>query len=195
MKIWKRHSAFALPFVVLSVALRRVAETMRLIYWRKVFGWEIGHNVRVHLSVHIPRKLIVRLGDGVVLARRIEINTDTCTGILEIGNNTNIAQDCSLDVSGKLKIGANVTISEGVAIYTHSHGRNPRRKPIGHTVIIDDDVWICTRALVLSSARTIGARAIIGAGEIVREPVPSDSLFVRTCEHEAISAQQDRGGK
>ncbi len=48
MKIWERHGLIAAPFVILTVLLGRGAETIRLAYWRLMFGWEIGRNVRVH---------------------------------------------------------------------------------------------------------------------------------------------------
>ena len=179
MRVWERHSAFAVPFVILGAGLRRGAEAIRLLYWRRAFGWEIGRNVRVHFTVHIPRKMRVSLGDGVGIGKGTEVWSEIPGAVFALGANTNIARNCMLDASGGLSIGANVTVSEEAAIYTHSHGRNPRSKPAYHPLSIEDDVWICTRAIVLASVRTIGARAIIGPYAVVRKPVPEGSLIVR----------------
>src|SRR4051794_28916689 len=102
MKIWERHGYAAVPFVILGALLRRGAESIRLAYWRAAFGWDIGNNVRVHWTVHIPRKFVVRLGNDVVIDRGVQVNSDYCEGLLEVGANTNIAQHCLLDVSGGL---------------------------------------------------------------------------------------------
>lgn len=193
MKIWERHGFIVVPFVVVRALVHRGMEAIRLAYWRSAFRWEIGRNVRVHWTTHIDRKIRVRLGDGAVIGCRTQVFADFPGGIFELGANTNIAQDCSLDVSGELRIGSNATVSEGVVIYTHSHGRNPKSEPTYHAVSIGDDVWICTRALVLSSTRTIGARAIIGPYEVIRTPVPADSVVVRRTEH-GIQAGPSKSG-
>ena len=178
MKVWERHSLIVLPFVVLATGVRRAAEAARLMYWKRVFGWQIGRGVRVHWSVHISKGFKVRLGDGVVIQRWVQFNTDTGTGIIEIGPNTSIAQSCQLDISGALRIGSNVTLSEGVFVYTHSHGRNPRNKPVGHEVVIEDDVWLCARSTVLASAQRVGKGAIVGPHKVLREPLTASEMFV-----------------
>src|SRR5262245_3481098 len=119
MKVWQRHSLFAVPFVIAGVALRRGVEALRLVYWRHVFRWEIGNNVRVHLTVHIPKKMRVRLADGVEIGKHTEIWSEVAGSILEMGKNTNIARSCMFDASGGLTFGANVTVSEEALIYTH----------------------------------------------------------------------------
>jgi acetyltransferase-like isoleucine patch superfamily enzyme len=178
MNIWERHGFIEAPFYALGAVLRRVAETVRLAYWRAVFGWNIGRGVRVHWTVHIPRKLKVRLGDGAVLGRKTYIIAELRGGALEIGPNTNV-EACLLDVSGPLTIGANSTISRGAAIYTHSHGRNPKNSPTAYPISIGDRVWICSNAIVLSSTKTVGDGAIVGPSEVVREPVPENEMVVR----------------
>ena len=78
---------------------------------------------------------------------------------IKIDSNTNI-QDltmihCTTNGNGT-QIGSNVTISEGVNIQTHSHGLNPRSKPIKMPLNIGNNVWIGANAIVLSSVNIIG---------------------------------------
>ena len=42
-------------------------------------------------------------------------------------------------------------------------------------IVIEDDVLIGTRSIILKGV-TIGARSIIGAGSIVTQSIPSDSI-------------------
>lgn len=102
----------------------------------------------------------------------------------------------SSDPTG-IKIGNRVLVSWGVHIHdTNSHpmdaaARFAQTKAIlksGHPsvdpgirsapVVIGDDVWIGTGAMVMKGV-TIGDRAIISAGVVIRNDVPCDAL-VRT---------------
>lgn len=177
MKIWERYGPVELPFVLFGKSIRRIAEMARLIYWRHMFGWDIGKNVHVCWSVHMSRKATVRLGNNVTIGPETIVAGERSGGLLDIGANTNIARQCLLDITGELRIGANTTVSEGVNIYTHSHGRDPKSRSRAHAVSIGDGVWIGVRSIILSSARTIGDKAIIGALEVVRSPIAENDLF------------------
>jgi acetyltransferase-like isoleucine patch superfamily enzyme len=90
---------------------------------------------------------------------------------VEIGRNVEI------DITGGITIGDMVTISSNVNIFTHGHhveDRNTywRNQGIYNSpLIINDDVWIGTGAIVLASVSVIGKGAIIGAGAVVTEDV------------------------
>jgi len=178
MKIWDRHGLLELPFYVMATSMRRAAERVRLQYWRHVFGWSIGRGVRVHWSVAIPRRLRVGLGDDVAIGAGTVIHAETTGGALIIGENSKVDVQCQLDASGVLTIGRDVTLSSGVAIYTHSHGSDPRMAPKPYGMTIEDGVWLCSMAMVLSSARTVGAGSVVGPYAVVREPVPAGATVV-----------------
>ncbi|RWB31825.1 MAG: acetyltransferase [Mesorhizobium sp.] len=93
-----------------------------------------------------------------------------------------------------IKIGKRVLVSSGVVIHdTNSHPMDPEKRfaqtkaifKSGHPridpgirsapVVIGDDVWIGTGAMIMKGV-TIGDRAIISAGSIVRSDVPADAL-------------------
>lgn len=182
MKIWERHGPLELPVYVGLVILRRGCEQIRLWYWRTAFGWSIGRGVRVHWSVSIPRRLKVRLADGVSIAKGVIIHVEVEGGALTIGDHANVADGCSLDASGELTLGRNVTLSSGAKVFTHSHGRNPRSPPKAYALRVEDDVWLCNGAMILASTKIVGARSVIGPYAVVREPVPEGAMIVTTCD-------------
>lgn len=94
-----------------------------------------------------------------------------CAGGLTIGENCVINAKCRLDSRGGLQIGKNVSISEEVIFLTADHnedvfGGHGRKKMI----VIDDFVWIGTRAMVLPGV-TIEKGAAVGAGAVVTRDV------------------------
>jgi acetyltransferase-like isoleucine patch superfamily enzyme len=92
-------------------------------------------------------------------------------GQLSIGKGTYLNRNVHIVVSKSVRIGRGVKIGWDVVIMDtdlHGHSGQPARtKP----VIIEDDVWIGCRALILKGVH-IGAGAIIAAGAIVTKDVP-----------------------
>jgi acetyltransferase-like isoleucine patch superfamily enzyme len=84
-----------------------------------------------------------------------------------IGARTRINRDCCLDVRGPLTIGDDVSVSPEVMILTgeHRHDR-PGFAFETRPVVIEDHVWIGSRALILPGA-SIGRGAVIAAGAVV----------------------------
>lgn len=96
---------------------------------------------------------------------------------LEIGDNSGLGIDATVITAGGIIIGNNVMMGPDVVILTQDHGHDDATKPMigqGYVkapIIIEDDVWIGTRAIVLSGIR-IGKSAIVGAGAVVTKDVP-----------------------
>ena len=94
---------------------------------------------------------------------------------IEIGDKSGIGLNAR--IQGPLKIGKYVMMGPDVIIYTRNHKANSIEKPMieqGETraeeVIIEDDVWIGARAVILPGVK-IGKGAIIGAGAVVTKDV------------------------
>ena len=95
---------------------------------------------------------------------------------IEIGNNTVINRRTYLDGRASLKIGNNVNISHQTLIQTMTHDpQNCDFVVLCKPVIIEDHVWIGTRAIILPGV-TIGEGAVIGAGAVVTKNIPSYSI-------------------
>ncbi len=118
--------------------------------------------------------------------------------ILECGKNINIDQGAryGLDISlgdhssiGKnsfvqsgTRIEANVMMGPDCGIYTMYHKFDRTDIPMirqglsrPYPVVIEDDVWICAKVIVLPGVR-IGTGSIIGAGSVVTKDVPPYSI-------------------
>jgi acetyltransferase-like isoleucine patch superfamily enzyme len=94
---------------------------------------------------------------------------------LFIGKGTYLNRNVHLVVAESVWIGRGVKIGWDVVIMDtdlHGHSGKPARsKP----VVIDDDVWIGCRALILKGVH-IGKGAVIGAGAIVTKNVPPQAV-------------------
>ena len=89
-----------------------------------------------------------------------------------IGQNTTINKRCVIDGRGRVKIGSNVDIAQDTCIWTEQHDYNsPFYQSVDKEVVIDDYVWIASRATILPGVR-IGRGAVIACGAIVTKDVP-----------------------
>ncbi|MCK4788977.1 MAG: acyltransferase [Desulfobacteraceae bacterium] len=94
---------------------------------------------------------------------------------IEIGDYSGIGVNCQ--TCGPIKIGNDVMIGSDVIILTQNHKfdrldipmRQQRYRP-RELVVIDDDVWIGTRVIILPGVH-IGKGAIVGAGAVVTKDV------------------------
>ena len=89
-----------------------------------------------------------------------------------IGRFSNINKQCVLDGRGSLRIGNCVDIAQDVYIWTEQHDYNsPTYNAVTASVIIEDYVWIASRATILPGV-TIGRGAVIACGAVVTKDVP-----------------------
>jgi acetyltransferase-like isoleucine patch superfamily enzyme len=107
-------------------------------------------------------------------------------GIITINQPTFIEPSVSVDFTDNVTIGEGVTISEQVIIYTHDHYHNKSQTHvqsinkfgIKHSpLIIEDDVYIGARCIILEKCHKISKGAVIGAGSIVTKDVPEYEIW------------------
>lgn len=94
-----------------------------------------------------------------------------------IRNNSVINSQVILDGrGGKVIIGNNVDIARNVYIWTLEHDPNDDYHMIkGGNVIIEDYVWIATRATILPNVK-IGKGAVVASGAIVTKDIPEMAI-------------------
>ncbi|MFB9076926.1 acyltransferase [Flavobacterium procerum] len=147
---------------------------------RSLFRYYLGLGARLKKHLYysyarfIARKNGATIGDNVVmpfsLARRANNN-------LIIGNNSSIQTDL-IDLRTNVTIGSNVIIGSGVEILTCSHLiDSPDWEFKAHGILIEDYVWIATRAFILPSCRKIGYGAVCAAGSLVANDVETMSVI------------------
>ena len=100
---------------------------------------------------------------------------------LEIGNNVSIGRSTMIAIKDHLIIGNDTEISPFVFICDQSHGIEPgklitNQKSQIEKVIIGNDVWIGTGAVILKGVR-IGNGSVIGANSVVNKDIPENEIW------------------
>ncbi len=144
-----------LKYVTDRMVNRIPSHVLRLAWYRRVLGLRIGRGVEVQMGTriwfHSPGSI-----------RR--------TGA-SIGRGTRVNRDCTLDTRGGLRIGEQVSVSPEVAILTCDHDPDRPGFRLRHrAVVIEDRVWIGTRATILPGVR-VGRGAVVAAGAVVTRDV------------------------
>ena len=121
--------------------------------WLRVFGIKMGrHNaIKRNVEVRFPQRI-------------------------SIGDYTTINKGVLLDGRGGIRIGNNVDIAQGAYIWTVEHDYNsPDYCGRPETVVIEDYVWIASRATILPGVH-IGKGAVVACGAIVTKDVPENAI-------------------
>lgn len=141
-----------------------------LFYMRRL-SWEV---------VYLKSKVVLKL-EGGKYGKNVKIPPAFMRDVdkIEIGDNVGAGEHCSFFGGNGIKIGNNVMIASYVSFISADHDINDRNKYMneqGHRlgdkpIIIDDDVWIGTHAIILKRVH-IGKGAVVGAGAVVTKDVP-----------------------
>jgi acetyltransferase-like isoleucine patch superfamily enzyme len=106
-------------------------------------------------------------------------DTDPHKKLLFFGNDVQINDRCHIAAAESVSIGNNVLIASDVYISDHDHGNTdscslmikPIMRPlICSPVVIEDDVWIGEKVIILKGVH-IGRGAVIAAGSVVTKSV------------------------
>lgn len=130
------------------------------------------------IRLSICKRIFKKLGTGVRIAPGVSFGSGVN---IQIGNNSGLNRDCW--IANDTIIGNDVMMGPQIVILSSSHEFNsikipmrmqgaPPRKP----VVIGNDVWIGTRAIILPGVE-IGDHSIIGAGSVVTKNVEPYSII------------------
>lgn len=137
--------------------------------------------MRVFGNPKVVNRGTLRIGERVrMCAEPIRSELGVGAGAtLDIGSHTFINYGCSIGSTLLVKIGAHCNIGSHVIIMDNDfHRLEPERRnerPESAPIILEDNVWIGVRAVVLRGV-TIGAGSVIAAGSVVVKDVPARSL-------------------
>ena len=125
----------------------------------------------------VCRRFIKSMGKEVNIGRGAYIGSGDN---LEIGDFSGIGENCKIN---NISIGKFVMMGEEVYIYANNHNFKSIKEPMMNqgmseirNLIIEDDVWIGSRVIILPSVNIIRNGAIIGAGSIVTKDVPAYAI-------------------
>jgi maltose O-acetyltransferase len=134
-------------------------------------------NLSMWLRRLLAKNFLLRMGDDVKIHGGISLGS---ASKLEIGDRSSINIGCW--VSNDTVIGSDVMLGPDVSIISSSHvfsdtslSMREQGESVRRPVIIGDDVWIGTRAIILPGVK-VGSHSIIGAGSVVTKDVPEWSI-------------------
>ena len=99
---------------------------------------------------------------------KIHINS---TAELKMGNQVFLNNGVQLSCSEKIMIGNHVDIADDCLIIDNDFHSVGSDEPKSGPIIIEDDVWIASRAIILKGV-TIGKGSVVGAGSVVTKSIP-----------------------
>lgn len=141
-----------------------------------------GENVIIEDGVRIFHPENVYIGDNVYIGHDA-ILKGYYAGVLRIGNNVWIGQQCFLHAGGGLTIGDNVGVGPQVKMHAARHAPTPQDgppllfSPIElRPIVIEDDVNIGLGATIMGGV-TVTRGCRVGAGAVVTKTFPPHSVL------------------
>ncbi len=136
---------------------------------------KIGKYPRTRRRPYIENAGRIIIGNDVNINSK-NVQTDFVTGhngLIEIGNDVSINFGVSLVAENWIKLGDRIRLGPYVMIQdTDRHIPGERHKwAEGEPVLIEDDVWLASRVIVLKGAH-IGRGSVIAAGSVVTGFIP-----------------------
>lgn len=167
---------------------------------------EILHRLRISRIVKTNYLVHVKKGTIIIGAKYIHLGKNFCADIdvrieawdhhlnekytpeIIIGDNVFFNSRTHISAINKMIIGNGVLIGSDVLICDNNHGSTlsfdelnvpPQKRRLFSkgSIIIEDNVWIGDKAVILSGV-TIGCGSIIGAGSIITKSIPPFSIVV-----------------
>lgn len=158
-------------------AWRVSADRLNTIAYLPALG-KVGFSVLIQRGARFDTPRDVTIGNNCRIGVGVRALSERLGATLVIGDGVEVNRQVHLDYTGDLSIGSNALISEGVIIYTHDHGHDPRSEPLFMSKTIGAEAWIGARAIILPGCRYVGDRAIVGAGAVVSRDVPDGVIVV-----------------
>ena len=113
-----------------------------------------------------------------VICRNFE-NFHVSSGKLILHNGVFINNSCSFNCVERIEIGAGTMMGEGVRFYDHDHIYTAEKiekwQWTSAPIIVGRDCWIGSNVTILKGV-TIGENTIIGAGCLIRNDIPANSV-------------------
>lgn len=141
----------------------------------------------VYVGDHVTMLLIYDGAGEIVLGDRVYLIGDTMMhsgsgASITIGQDTHIQPDVRLHAFvGDIRIGKQVEIAAGCAVYSYNHGMATDRPIMEQELVskgpvtIGDGAWLGHGVTVLSGV-TIGEGAVIAAGAVVNKDIPDYAI-------------------
>ena len=126
------------------------------------------------LKIFFLRLFGAKIGNGVIIKPEIDIKYPW---FLEIGNYTWIGQGAHIDNLVLVKIGNNVCVSQGAAIFTGNHNYKLESFDlVTKAVIIEDGVWLGAKSIVCLGV-IIKEHSVVTVGSVVTHDMEAYKIY------------------
>ena len=169
--VWRRACRPYSPAVVEHLRMLRIA------FWFHRFD-RLGTHCGIGRRVIINGPLRLSMGDHSALYDNVAL---VGNGEIRIGAGSTLGNNCVVACVERVDIGNNVMVAGYCYIVDQDHDFSSPHVPIAKQgvrsapVVIDDDVWIGSHAVVLRGVH-IGRGAVVGANSVVTSDVPEYSV-------------------
>lgn len=154
----------------LKAVIRRVRNICTTLYYGFILN-EYGNGSKIYYGTSINYPENVTLGENCLIEFFVNLSSESNQGKLFVGNNVKINTNVFIDYTGDVVIGDNVVISKDTYIISHSHGYDPRSKPVAKKLNIGEGVWIGAKVIICENVSFLGENSIIAAGSVVTKDV------------------------
>jgi acetyltransferase-like isoleucine patch superfamily enzyme len=159
------------------------AQFFKVIYFRNINSsiFSLQSNSRIEIfSKHAK----LSVGKFVFIRKNASIRIDF-DGVLDIGKNVFVNDNCNINCVNRITIGKNTKIAPNVCINDHDHNykKNSNDHLIRGEVTIGENVWIGSNVVILRDTN-IGDNVVVAAGSVVKGNVPSNTIYINKRETE-----------
>lgn len=163
----KEEALSLLKLAVISYPNTVLGSYLRRYLWGRLF--DISNIRNIGKGANIISRDKIRIGDDLILGDNVIIENANSYGCY-IGNFVSIARETYIRT-------ANHNF-DNLTIPIRNQGHNAKSIDYGgskYSVVIEDDVWIGARSIILSGAH-IGKGSVISAGSVVSSKLPPYSI-------------------
>lgn len=173
----KTNGTILTLFLLPNKLLKRVLNKLSTFFW-KLFLNKCGKNVVIEYGVFFshPKNIIIK--DNVYIGSGTVFGSENNQGKVTLSNNVHIGRDCTFDHTGNITIKENTLFSANVKILSHSHGYNPRSKPIAKDLLIERNCWFGINTIITENVNTIEMYTISASGSIITKDILDNYIII-----------------
>lgn len=193
-----KHILQSIGYIFSFLNIQIVNHSLRWIQMQFYVGYKkrlfhsFGCSTIYPFSTRIYGGEYIDIGDNSELSKGMTItafckhNNQLFHPHISIGNNVSIGENAHITACGIIKIGDGVLTGKNILITDNSHGflnqiKELNIKPLDRdlkvkgNIIIGDNVWIGSGAVILSNVK-IGCGSVIAANSVVTSDIPAYSV-------------------
>jgi acetyltransferase-like isoleucine patch superfamily enzyme len=160
-----------------EIDLARYAEVKPLIWlWEMFDKSPLGENVHLGVGLRriLARRIFKRCGRNFKAFHFVKLSFGYN---LEVGHDVVVHRHVLLDDRGGIELGNNVSVSDFVNIYSHTHDIVDGREVFTPRTVVEDGVRITYHATILAGTR-LATDSMVGAGSMLTRDTERHTVYV-----------------